>query len=100
MSSNKQRELEERMRALDDHALLRLVAVEAGDYRPEALEIAREELQRRRLVVLSREEYWRQFPAERLGTDGFCATCLSQTTDESPGDTTVVNFFFGTRLIG
>jgi len=49
MAPNEQREIEEQMRALDDRALLRLLAVEAADYRPEALEIARGELRRRNL---------------------------------------------------
>ncbi len=100
MVSNNQGELEERMRALDNHALLHLVAVEAADYRPEAVEIACKELERRRWGVLTREQYWSQFPAERVGGDGFCSNCRTQTTDESPGGTSVVNFIFGTRLIG
>lgn len=88
------------MRALDDHALLRLVTVEASDYRQEALKIARDELQRRQLDILNVEQYWKQFPSERIGDDGFCVSCRNQTTDESPGNTTVVNLIFGTRLIG
>jgi len=100
MTPKEQRQIEERMRSLDDHALLRLIAVEAADYLPEALVIAREELRRRHLEVLNRDQYWSQFPTERVGSDGFCAACRSQTTDETPGDTTVVNFIFGTRLIG
>jgi hypothetical protein len=88
------------MRSLHNHALLRLVAVEAFDYRPEALGIARNELHRRQLAVLNQEQYWVQFPVERVAADGFCAACRSQTTDESSGNTTVVNFIFGTRLIG
>src|SRR5882724_9963961 len=100
MTANKQRELEERMHSLDDHTLLRLVAVEAADYRPEALNIARDELRRRHVDVLNREQYWMQFPNERVGGDGFCTACRSQTTDESPGDTKTVNFVLGTRLIG
>jgi hypothetical protein len=100
VTTNEQRELEEQMRSLDDHALLRLVVVEASDYRPEALDIARNELRRRHLDILSREQYWTRFPSERVGGDGFCAACRSQTTDESPGDTSTANFMFGTRLIG
>jgi|SRR6266567_2779584 len=100
MTPNQQRELEEQMHSLDDHTLLRLVAIEASDYRPEALDIACDELGRRRLDVLSREQYWTRFPAEKVGSDGFCAACRSQTADESPGDTCTVNFVLGTRLIG
>jgi len=100
MTTSEQRELEQQMQSLDDHALLRLVAVEAFDYRPEALDIARDELRRRHLDILSREQYWTQFPAEKVGGDGFCASCRSRTTDESLGDTRTVNFVLGTRLIG
>ena len=88
------------MRSLDDHGLLRLVAMEAHDYQPEALAIARTELHRRHLEVVSPNEYLARFPAERIGADGFCAECRGKTTDESPGDTTVVNLVFGTHLIG
>jgi len=100
MKPNELREIEERMRSLDDHALLRLVGVEASDYRQEALDIAQTELRRRHLDVLSREQYWEQYPSERVAVDGFCAACRSQTTDESPGNTNTVNLIFGTRLIG
>jgi hypothetical protein len=100
MTSNEQREIEERMQTLDNHALLRLVAVEASDYRSEALEIASNELRRRHLDILNAEEYWKQFPLQKVGSDGFCAGCRNQTTDESPGDMTVVNFICGQRLIG
>jgi hypothetical protein len=68
MTSNEQRELEEEMRSLDDHQLLRLVAVEAGDYQPEALRIARDELHRRRVDVLSRDQYWEKFSGEQVST--------------------------------
>ena len=44
--------------------------------------------------------YVARFPQERIGADGFCEQCRSSTADESPGDTTVVNLLFGTRLIG
>jgi hypothetical protein len=98
MALNEQREIEEQMRALDDHALLRLLAIEASDYRAEALEIARGELQRRHLDILDAEQYWLQFPSERLGADGFCASCLSQTIDEPPWPTLNINF--GARLLG
>src|SRR5437868_2590915 len=92
-------EVETHMRSLDDHALLRVIAVEHSEYRPEALEIARAELRRRGRDPISSAEYLNKFPSERIGADGFCASCRDQTTDETPGNTRTVNFI-GTRLIG
>jgi hypothetical protein len=100
MSPHEQRSIEEHMRSLDDHQLQRLVAVESSTYRPEALAIARAELERRRVEIPGHEEYLSHFPSERIAADGFCAECRSQTTDESPGNTTTVNLVFGTRLSG
>ena len=88
------------MQSLDDRALLRVVALEASNYRPEALETASTELRRRGLGVLSASQYLSQFPTEKVGKDGFCEECRSKTSDESPGNTTTVNFLLGTRLIG
>ena len=99
-TANQRRDVEERMHALSDHDLLRLLALEAHDYTPDALEIARHEIRLRNLEVLDTEEYWTKFPAERVGEDGFCARCRDQTTDESPGSTGV-SFLLGIRrLIG
>src|SRR5437868_3156722 len=100
VSPTKLKEVEQSMRALDDNALQRLVAIEASNYTPEALKIARDELKRRNLDSLNDEEYLKQFPSERVGDDGFCGNCRAQTTSDSPGSTTVVNFVFGIRLIG
>ncbi len=88
------------MQSLDDHALLRTVAIESAEYRPEALEIARAELRRRGLEELDVSQYLTRFPADRVGGDGFCAECRIKTTDESPGNTITFNFLFGSRLIG
>jgi len=100
MTSRENKAIEEHMQSLDDRALLRVVALEATDYRKEALEIASTELRRRGLNVLSAGQYLSQFPTEKVGKDGFCAECRNKTTDESPGNTTTVNFLLGTRLIG
>lgn len=91
--------VKERMRQFDDHALIRLVAVEQSDYKPQAIDIARSELHRRRLDVLSAEQYYEQFPLERLLPSGFCVGCHLKTTDESPGNTSTFHFV-GMRLIG
>lgn len=99
MSSQQLNEIEKRMRQFDDHALLRLVAVEIADFEPTAIEIARSELRRRGLDEVNTEEYYEQFPLERILPNGFCVRCYSETTDESPGNTYSANFV-GTRLIG
>ena len=99
MPSRETVEMDRHVRALDDHALLRLVAVERSDWRPEAIEVACAELQRRGLAVSTREEYCRQFRSMEIGADGFCAVCRQETTDESPGNTSLVNLV-GTRLVG
>ncbi len=99
MSPDEFIEVQRHMEALDDHALLRLVAVEQRDYRPEAIGIACDEIRRRGVAVPSREEYWKRFPSERIGPDGFCAGCRATTTDESPGNVGTV-CQVGTRLIG
>jgi hypothetical protein len=99
MKPSERQTVESHMESLDDHALLRVIAVEAGDYTPEAIEIATAELQRRRLEPLDQEAYLEKFPTERILANGFCAKCSSQTTDQSPGN--IGTFYFvGTRLIG
>jgi|GEM_PF-3589042 len=71
MTSNEEKDIEERIRALNDHGLLRLVAVEASRYqqRPESLEIglkvAHDELRRRHIDVLNADQYFKRFPQER-----------------------------------
>jgi len=96
---DEQRELEDRMHALDDRALLRLVAIEQAEYRPEAVEVARAEVARRRLPVLDADQYWDRFPAERLGESGFCQQCMDETTEEAPGATGTL-WGIGVRLLG
>jgi hypothetical protein len=85
MTSNGQREFEKEIRSLDDHQLLRLVAVEASG--PEALRIASDELHRRRVDVLSREQYLEQFSAEQVST--------SSITDVAPVLPNTRKAFFG-----
>ena len=99
MTPDERREHEERMRAMDDAALRCLVVLQGSDYRPEVVSIARDELARRRIPVLSPEDYWKQYPQEWVAAVGFCYRCWTQTTDESPGHTATVNFI-GTRLLG
>jgi hypothetical protein len=100
MDTNQKSQVENWMHSLDDHALLRVISIEASNYEPEALQVAREELHRRKVNILSQEQYLAKFPSEKIAKDGFCAKCHDETTDESPGDTRTVNFILGTRLIG
>ena len=99
MSSTESEQVQRHMGTLNDHALMRLVALEQWNYRREAIAIARDELRRRGLPALTREEYWTRFPSERIGPDGFCDTCRAATTDESPGSVAAVQLI-GTRLLG
>jgi hypothetical protein len=99
ISSGDLAEIAERMGRLDDHALIRLVAVEQSDYTMQAIDIARNELHRRGLDVLSDEQYYEQFPLERVLPSGFCMGCYLQTTGESLAGTSTFNLV-GTRLIG
>jgi hypothetical protein len=99
MSATEHREAEGHMKTLDDHALLRLVALQQWAWRPEAISIACAELRRRGLPVPTREDYWTRFPTERIGPDGFCAQCRAATTDDSPGNIFSL-YLVGTRLIG
>jgi len=47
-----------RTKALDDAALRRLVILEPSQYRTEVVSMARDELRRRGLAVLSPEDFW------------------------------------------
>jgi hypothetical protein len=91
MTPEERRAVERHMPELDNRALRILVAVEQSQYQPEEVGIARDELARRRIPVLSPIEYWQQFPGEWLAGVGFCYRCWADTTDESPGDTLTVN---------
>jgi hypothetical protein len=99
MTPDKRREHEERMQSMDDAALRCLVVLGESEYVPEVLAIARDELARRRIPVLSVEDYWKQYPDEWLAAVGFCYDCWTQTTDESPGHVVTLNLI-GTRLVG
>ena len=98
MEFEEQRRLEEHFRGLAEADLRRLTTLDRSQYRDEAFRMAMEELGRRRLPALLPEEYWSQFPEEWMAQVGFCHTCWTTTTDESPGP---VGFFrIGTRLMG
>ncbi len=78
-----QRHLEDQFRAMEDGDLLYLTVVQRDRYRPDALELAMQELARRKLPVLLPEAYWQQYPEEWMARVGFCYQCWITTTDES-----------------
>lgn len=85
------REIQERIQKLDDASLRYMVFMEASKYVPEAIEIACDELARRRIPRLTPEE-WK----EKMG---FCHRCWTLTTDETPGHAVLLRYF-GLRLRG
>ena len=84
--------LRERIRGLDDLALLDLVAFRAHEYRAEALQIAQEECRSRGFT----DENLATFRAEAADAVqhslGFCQKCFDATTDDTPGSTFTVNW--------
>jgi uncharacterized RDD family membrane protein YckC len=56
--------IKQAFRNLDDHELLRRVALEESEFRNEALQIAHAELELRNIKPLSADEYMAQFPKE------------------------------------
>jgi hypothetical protein len=100
MTSDQYQALQKKIATLDNDALVKMIAIDRADYREEAIEIAREELRRRGIRELTTEEYLSLPEIRTIRTTGFCSRCLAETTDESPGNVTTVNLFFGTRLIG
>ena len=99
MTPEERRGFEQQMRGLDDTALRRLVVLEESAYRPEVVDIARDELARRKLPLLSLEEYWRQFPEEWMTALGFCYPCWIHTIDEPPS-AIAFRGLIGTLLLG
>ena len=83
VSPEQRREIKERMKDFKDHELLRIVALEESEFIPEAIQIAREELELRNVKPLDAGEYYIQFPSENPFID-FCTSCLEQTTPEGP----------------
>ena len=84
MEFQRRGEIKEQMRDFNDHELLRIVALEESEFLPEAMEIAREELELRGIKPLDAKGYYAQFPTEDPAF-GFCERCLDQTTSEEPG---------------
>jgi hypothetical protein len=99
MTPDERRGFEQQMQTLDDAGLRRLLILEESQYRPDVVDVARDELVKRKLPVLSPAGYWKQFPVEWMAAVGFCYSCWVETTDESPGPTVTINLI-GTRLLG
>jgi hypothetical protein len=76
-----------------------MVVLRQSEYVSEVVDLARAELKKRGIAVPTPEAYWRERPQEWLAQIGFCYDCWSQTTDESPGNTTTFNLI-GTSLTG
>jgi hypothetical protein len=95
MDPESQLKLQAHFANLSDVDLQRTTCVERSQLRPEALQLALEELSRRRVPVLTPAEYWRQSPEEWLAYVGFCHPCWAATTDEMLGPASS-----GWRLVG
>jgi hypothetical protein len=92
-----------KLAGLDDDALLRVLAMEKDEYRPEAIELARAEARSRGLRELSRAEWLAPVAASVQRDDtgqptDFCEDCLAATTNESPGAVLALNFALGTTF--
>jgi hypothetical protein len=69
------------MKLRSDQQLQHLLAFESHDFRPDALELARQELRRRGQPVFSPEAYWEHYMPSGRSPEGFCLQCYRQTTD-------------------
>jgi hypothetical protein len=85
MEADEQRRLQAHFGGLSDGDLQRLTAVERLQYRTEVLQMALDELARRRVPVLKPEELWRQSPEDWLAHVGLCYECWARTTEETLG---------------
>jgi hypothetical protein len=90
--------LRERIRALDDLALLDLVAFRTHEYTSEALQIAQEECRSRGFTAESLATFRADAADAVRHSLGFCQKCFDATTDDTPGSTFTVNWLIGTRL--
>lgn len=77
-----------RMQALDDASLLRIVLLGRDEYKPEAVEIAEGEVRRRKLQSVTPDAFASRFPNEYYRyAPIFCPKCLEETIDEAAGST-------------
>ena len=90
--------MEQRVRALDDAGLQRMLAVDQSEWDPAALDVARDELERRGVPVLDADDYLDEHPEEELGRDGLCGPCEEDQLPIAPAS---VAFWmlFAVRLI-
>ncbi len=99
MLPEERQEHEKRIREKDDADVLAIVVLQPEEYIPEVIQIAKDELSRRRLPILSTRDYWDRYPQEWIANVGFCLPCWQETTSESPGNVFTIHFI-GTRFIG
>jgi hypothetical protein len=76
--------IREKIVAHDDHTLLKIVTVEAGDYREDVLDLARAELRARGIQIpSSTKEYLSSLDVDDLHeSELFCEACHAETEDE------------------
>lgn len=80
------RDLQKHMRSLGDASLLRIVLLARGEYKSESMEIADEEVRRRKLERITLDEFSKKFPDEYYPhVAAFCPNCLNDTIDEPVG---------------
>src|SRR5262245_39913770 len=94
-------EIRSRIEALEDDALLQMVALDEGDYREDVLNVARKEIARRSLRPMTATEYLESLPRERFeGQPLFCIRCREATTnDPAPPLTRHGNVSVGVQLM-
>ena len=90
--------IQSRVRSLEDADLQRMVTLERAEWRTEALEFARQEMQRRGLPPMTDEEYLAAHPEDALGASGLCQSC--EESELTPlGLSPLLMFFLGFRAI-
>lgn len=90
--------VEHRVCSLEDAALQRLVALEEDEWTEEAMGVARDELSRRGLPVLNRDDYLIEHPEDEVRSDGLCGQCASDGFPVFRWDP-VLLMFIGIRVI-
>jgi hypothetical protein len=75
-----------------------VATVRQDEFRSEVVEIAREECRARGITVAAQGQFSSMHAEVAREGSGFCRKCFEATTNESPGSTFTLSFFFGTRL--
>jgi len=98
MDSVEYERLRDRIRALDDRALLDLVAFRAHKYRAEAPQIAQEECRSLGFTDESLATSRAEAAYAVQHSLGLCQMCFDATTGDTPDSTFTVNWLIGARL--